>query len=58
MADAAKKAKLTKVQLLCTYSDGKDNPGPGAVIEVDEDEALRLKDLRAAKDPDAPAAAE
>lgn len=50
--------KTKKVQLLCTYSDGKDNPGPGAVIEVDVAEAARLIELGAAKEPEAPAKAE
>lgn len=50
--------KTKKVQLLCTYSDGKTDPGPGTIIEVDVAEAARLIDLGAAKEPDAPAKAE
>lgn len=46
---------VVKVALKCVYSDGKDNPGPGTVIDLDAEEAERLFDLGAAE-PYAPPA--
>jgi methylmalonyl-CoA mutase cobalamin-binding subunit len=50
--------KKVKVVLISTYSDGKQNPGPGTVLEVDASEAEHLIAAGGAKpyEPEAAAA--
>lgn len=51
--------KKVKVVLSCVYSDGKNNPGPGTVLEVDANKAKYLIKAGGAKayKPEKPARA-
>jgi hypothetical protein len=44
------------VKLKCFYSGFEGEPGPGAVIELDSEEAARLIEIGAAEAVEAPAA--
>jgi hypothetical protein len=41
--------ELVSVVLNCVYSGFEGDPGPGAIVEVEADEAARLVSIRAAE---------